>query len=77
MTLKVQKPTIPTSREPPPFDIAGEERALQAIVEEVLAQGVWITRSRRLRGQELIELRPSNRRAVMAALSRKDAQPPL
>ena len=45
---------------------------LQDIVDEVLAQGVWITRARRPRGQELIEVRPSIRLAVTAALSRKE-----
>ena len=74
VTLEFQKPTTPASCEPPSFDIAGEERAPQAIVEEVLAQGVWITRARRLRGQELVELRPSNRHAVTAALSRKECK---
>ena len=56
------------------FDIAGEARVLQDIVDEVLAQGVWITRARRLRGQELVEVRPSIRLAVTAALSRKECE---
>ena len=47
---------------------------LQDIVEEVLAQGVWITRALRLRGQELIEVRPSIRLAVTAALSPKECE---
>jgi serine palmitoyltransferase len=46
---------------------AGEERLLQELVDEVLAQGVWITRARLLRGQELVETRPSIRLAVAAA----------
>jgi hypothetical protein len=59
------------------FDIAGEECPLQNIVDDyVLAQGVWITRARRLRGQELVESRPSIRPAVTAAaaLSRKESE---
>ena len=73
-TLKAPNPATPAPREPPSFDIAGEERVLQDIMDEVLAQGVWITRARRLRGQELVEVRPSIRLAVTAALSRKECE---
>ena len=45
---------------------------LQDIADEVLVQGVWITRARRLRGQELVEARLSIRLSVTAALSRKE-----
>ncbi|KAH9972637.1 serine palmitoyltransferase [Lactifluus volemus] len=68
------KPSNPAGRDPPSFDIATEERLLQDIVDEALAQGVWITRARRLRGQEVIEARPSIRLAVTAALSRKECE---
>lgn len=51
-------------------DIAWEEHLPQGIVDEALAQGVWITCARRLRGQDLIEARPSIRPAISAALSR-------
>ena len=37
---------------------SGEER-MQDIVDEVLAQGGWITRTHRLRGQKLVKSRPS------------------
>ena len=74
VTLKAPNTSTPAPREPPSFDIADEERVLQDIVEEVLAQAVWITRARRLRGQELIEVRPSIRLAVTAALSRKECE---
>ena len=47
---------------------------LQDIVDEVLAQGMWITRARHLRGQELVEVRPSIRLAVTATLSRKECE---
>jgi serine palmitoyltransferase len=40
----------------------------------VLVQGVWITRARHLRGQELVEARPSIRLAVTSALSRKECE---
>ena len=43
-------------------------------MDDVLVQGVWITRARRLRGQELVEARPSIRLAVTAALSRKECE---
>ena len=48
---------------------------LQDIVDKVLAQGVWITPLRRLRGQELVEVRPSIRLTVTGALSRKKCEP--
>ncbi|KAH8977004.1 serine palmitoyltransferase [Lactarius hatsudake] len=64
----------PAPRDAPSFDIAGEERLLRDIVDEALAQGVWTTRARRLRGQELVEARPSIRLAVTAALSRKECE---
>jgi serine palmitoyltransferase len=73
-TLKAPNPMTPSPREPLSFDIAGEERVLQDIVDEVLAQGVWITRARRLRGRELVEARPRIRLAVTAALSRKECE---
>ncbi|KAN0139459.1 hypothetical protein V8E53_002960 [Lactarius tabidus] len=44
-TLKPPNPTTPAPREALSFDIADEERVLQDIVDEVLAQGVWITRT--------------------------------
>jgi hypothetical protein len=40
-------------------------------MHEVLAQAMWMTSARRLRGQELVESRPSIRLAV-TALSRKE-----
>ena len=69
---KGREPPLPQLRAmQPSFDIAGEERFLQDIVDEVLAQSVWITGARRMRGQELIESRRSVRLAVTAALSGK------
>jgi len=71
---KPSNPASPVARDAPAFDIAAEERLLQDIVDEALAQGVWITRARRLRGQEAVEVRPSIRLAVTAALSRKECE---
>ncbi|CCM05479.1 uncharacterized protein FIBRA_07700 [Fibroporia radiculosa] len=68
------KPTSVQPRDAPQFDATEEERLLQEIVEDALAQGVLITRAKRLRGQELIEVRPSIRLAVSAAMSRKDCE---
>ncbi|QRW13463.1 aminotransferase class I and II protein [Ceratobasidium sp. AG-Ba] len=58
----------------PTFDIAAEESVLQQIVDECLAQGVLITRARRLRGQEAAEPRPSVKIVCSAALGRKDVE---
>ncbi|KAN0134106.1 hypothetical protein V8E53_008111 [Lactarius tabidus] len=55
---------------PEPRD-AGAARATADIVDEVLAQGVWIMRAHRIRGQELVEARSIIRLAVTAALLRK------
>ncbi|TFK77831.1 hypothetical protein K466DRAFT_508047, partial [Polyporus arcularius HHB13444] len=71
------KPLNPLSvkpRDPPQFDVELEERLLQDIVVEALSQGVMVTRAKRLRGQELVEVWPSIRLAVTAALSRKDCE---
>ncbi|KAI0062481.1 serine palmitoyltransferase [Artomyces pyxidatus] len=71
------KPSNPSSvqpRDPPVFDIEAEEHLLQDVVDEALAQGVWVTRARRLRGQELLEARPSLRLAVSAALTKKECE---
>ena len=73
-STKPANSAITAPRDALPFDIAGEERLLQDIVDEALAQGVWITRARRLHGQELVEVRPSIRLAVTAALSRKECE---
>jgi serine palmitoyltransferase len=56
------------------WDIEAEERLLQDVVEEVLAQGVLITRAKRLRGQEMIEPRASIRLAMTSALTKKETE---
>jgi len=71
------RPSNPSShapRDPPHWDFELEERLLQDIVEEALAQGVMLTRAKRLRGQELNEIRPSIRLAVTAALTKKECE---
>ena len=64
----------PVPRDHEVFDAELEERVLQDVVDEVLAQGVLVTRAKRLPGQELVEVRPSVRLAVTAALSRKECE---
>lgn len=67
-------PTSIVPRDPPVFDFLAEEKILQEVVEECLAQGVWVTRAKRLKGQEMVEARPSIRVAVTAALGRKEVE---
>ncbi|KAH9029585.1 pyridoxal phosphate-dependent transferase [Lactarius pseudohatsudake] len=73
VSAKPPNPATPAPHDAPLFDIAGEERQLQDIVDDALAQGVWTTRARR-RGQGLAEARPRIRLAVTAALSRKECE---
>lgn len=54
------------------WDIKEEERVLQDVVDEALAQGVLLTKAHRLRGQEMIEPRPSIRLALTSALTNKE-----
>ena len=56
------------------FDADAEEKVLQEIVEECLAQGVWVTRAKRLKGQEMVERKPSIRLAISAALTKKEVE---
>ena len=73
-STKPVNPATPASREVLSFNIPGEEHLLQDIMDEVLAQGVRITRALQLRGQELVEARPSIRLPVTAALSRNECE---
>ena len=72
--LSRSNPASVKPRDPPQFNVELEEKLLQDVVDEALAQGVMLTRAKRLRGQELIEARPSIRLAISAALSRKDCE---
>lgn len=51
-----------------------DERILQDIVDDALANGVFITRGKHLRGQEMIDAPPTIRIAATAALSKKDVE---
>lgn len=66
--------SVLSAREPQHAEYELEERLLQEVVEEALAQGVLVTRAKRLKGQEIVEPRPSIRLALSSALSRKDTE---
>lgn len=51
-----------------------EERLLQEVVEECLAQSVLVTRGKRLKTQEIVEPRPSIRLALSSALTKKETE---
>ncbi|KAF9225009.1 PLP-dependent transferase [Gyrodon lividus] len=59
---------------PPTPDYDAEERILQDIVDDALANGVFITRGKHLRSQEMIDSRPTIRLTATAALSKKDVE---
>ncbi|TDL27943.1 serine palmitoyltransferase [Rickenella mellea] len=71
-TSAKNNPTSAQPRNPPTFHIASEERLLQHIVAECLSHGVMVTRAKRLRGQEMVEPRPSIKLALSAALKREE-----
>jgi len=58
----------------PVWEIEEEERLLQEVVDEALAQGVLLTRAKRLRGQEAVERRPSIKLTVTSAFSKKECE---
>jgi serine palmitoyltransferase len=58
----------------PPATLELEEKLLQDVVDEALANGLLVTRSRRLRGQETFEPEPSLKVCVTAALQKKDME---
>ncbi|KAG8956945.1 serine palmitoyltransferase component, partial [Tulasnella sp. 419] len=71
------KPSNPSSiipRNHVEHDYAHEERLLQEVVEEALAQGVLITRAKRLRGQEGLEPRASIKISATSALTKKEVE---
>jgi serine palmitoyltransferase len=56
------------------FDWRAEEKILQEVVDEALNAGVLITRAKKLRGQELVEVRPTIRLAITSALTKKETE---
>ncbi|KAJ3765097.1 serine palmitoyltransferase [Lentinula raphanica] len=71
---KPSNPSSPVPRDAPVFDIEREERLLQEVVEEAMAQGVMITKAKRVRSLEITEARPSIRLAMSSALSKADTE---
>ncbi|CAA7263324.1 unnamed protein product [Cyclocybe aegerita] len=57
-----------------PAEYEGEERLLQEVIEECLGQGVIVTRAKGLKGQEVVEPRPSIRLALTSALTKKETE---
>ena len=72
--MKISDPQSVIPGYPVQFDVKTEEQLLQGVVDEALDQGVLITRAKRLRGQEVVEPRPSIKLAITAALSRKETE---
>lgn len=77
--LSPSKPSNPTSALPRDastwdWDVEAEERMLQDVVDEALVQSVMITKAKRLRGQEMVEPRPSIRLALSSALTKKETE---
>jgi serine palmitoyltransferase len=73
-STKPSNPTSIVSRDAVQFDTETEERLLQDVVDEALTQGVIITRAKRLRGQEMVEARPSIRIAITSAMTKKETE---
>jgi serine palmitoyltransferase len=72
--VKTSNPQSVLPAYPLQFDVEAEERLLQDVVDEALSQGVLLTRAKRLRGQEVVEPRPSIKLAITSALSKKDTE---
>ncbi|KAI9435938.1 hypothetical protein H4582DRAFT_2100033 [Lactarius indigo] len=74
VSAKPPNPATPAPGEAPSFDIVDEQRLLQDLVDEALAQGVRTACARRLYGQEPFEARPNTRLGMTAGLSRKECE---
>jgi serine palmitoyltransferase len=72
--LKPSNPASVHPRNPQVFDIEAEEKLLQEVVDDVLAQGILTTRAKRLRGQEMSEAQPSIRLAISSAFTKKECE---
>jgi serine palmitoyltransferase len=66
--------TIVSAKDSVTFDWQSEEKILQEVVDDALNAGVLISRAKRLRGQELVEVRPTIRLAVTSALTKKETE---
>ena len=72
--FKASNPQSVLPAYPLQFDVEAEERLLQEVVDEALSQGVLITRAKRLRGQEVVEPRPTIKLVITAGLSKKETE---
>jgi len=66
--------SVVSSKDAATFDWQTEEKILQEVVDEALNAGVLITRAKKLRGQELVEVRPTIRLAISTALTKKETE---
>ena len=66
--------SIVSAKDTVTFDWQTEEKILQEVVDEALNAGVLITRAKKLRGQELVEVRPTIRLAATSALTKKETE---
>ncbi|KAH7926924.1 PLP-dependent transferase [Leucogyrophana mollusca] len=73
-SLRSTSNTLVVPSSAPAFDAETEERVLQDIVDDALANGVLLTRAKHLKGQEMIESRPTIRIAVSAAFTKKEVE---
>lgn len=66
--------SVVSSKDVATFDWQTEEKILQEVVDEALIAGILITRAKKLRGQELVEVRPTIRLAISSALTKKETE---
>ncbi|KAG8893594.1 serine palmitoyltransferase component, partial [Tulasnella sp. 403] len=67
-------PTLLPPKDYVEHDWKVEDRIMQEIVDEALAQGVLITRAQRLRGQESLEPKASIKVVATSALTKKECE---
>jgi serine palmitoyltransferase len=66
--------SVVSAKDPVTFDWQTEEKILQEVVDEALNADVLITRAKKLRGQELVEVRPTIRLAITSALTKRETE---
>jgi len=66
--------SVVSAKDAATFDWQTEEKILQEVVDETLNAGVLITRAKKLRGQELVEVRPTIRLAISSALTKRETE---
>ncbi|KAG7445269.1 serine palmitoyltransferase [Guyanagaster necrorhizus] len=76
LSLKPSNPSfiLPKDASNWDWDVETEEVLLHEVVEEALSQGVMIAKAQRLRGQEMVEVRPSIRLAMTSTLTKKETE---